>query len=152
MFLSNYIKINGALSFALTELDNWFELVKKEEKIRVVLLHNNLKLDHFIKNDKDYLISWDHYKFDTPVLDIVNLYKNEYLNTNFEVILERYINLFPLLDHEKKLLFILIIMPPVLELNGCEFEKCLEMRKFLDYIFKTENLIRPYYAKENNKE
>lgn len=152
MFLRNYAKINGALEFCQNELEEWYSLVKEEKKIRVVLLHNNLSVNHFIKADKDYLISWDNYKFDTPVLDIVNLYKKEYLNINFEEYLNKYGKLFPLLPHEKKLLFILIVLPPVLKIDQDEFKKCENMRNFLDYIYKTENLIRPYYANEEKEQ
>ena len=152
LFLRNYSKIQSAIEFSLNELNKWLGLVKDEEKIRVVLLHNNLKVDHFIKNNKDYLISWDKYKFDTPIIDIVNLYKNEYLNTNFENILKKYFNLFPLLNHEKKLLFLLLAIPPELKLHGSEFQKCETMSNFLNYIYKTEKLIRPYYSDKKEKE
>lgn len=148
LFMRNYSKVNAALEFCKNELDNWYELVKTESKSRVAVVHNNLALDHFVKSDKDYLISWDNYKIDTPVLDIANFYKKEYLNINFEEALARYMEVYPMLEHEKKLLFILITLPPVLSNEGSEFNKCKETRRVLDYIFKTENLIRPYYANE----
>lgn len=146
LFMRNYSKVNAALDFCKSELDNWYELVRSESKNRVAVVHNNLELDHFIKKDKDYLISWDNYKIDTPILDIVNLYKKEYLKVNFEEVLSRYMSLYPLLEHEKKLLFILITLPPEIKPEKREFDKCKEIRKVLDYVFKTENLIRPYYA------
>lgn len=148
LFMRNFTKINDSLDFCQNELDSWYELVRSETKIRVALVHNNLELSHFIKGNKDYLISWDNYKIDTPVLDIVNLYKKECLNINFEEILARYMGLYPLLEYEKKLLFILITIPPEIKDEKNEFDKCREMRKMLDYVFKTENLLRPYYSKE----
>lgn len=146
LFMRNYSKINDGLDFCKRELDEWYEIVKNESKIRVSVLHNNLELDHFIKSNKDYLISWDNYKIDTPILDIVNLYKKEYLKINFEEALARYMSLYPLLEHEKKLLFILIALPNEIKEEKREFDRCKEIRKNLDYIFKTEDLIRPYYS------
>lgn len=151
LFMRNFSKIMASIDFCERETDDWYELVKNETKTRVALIHNNLELDHFIKGSKDCLISWDNYKIDTPILDIVNLYKKEYLKINFEEALARYMNNFPLLASEQKLLFILIAMPPEIKIKANELESCLEMEKQIDYIFKTEDLIRPYYTKEEEE-
>ena len=148
LFMRNFWKVDAALDFAENELDEWYSLVKEENKIRVSVVHNNLELDHFIKSDKDYFISWDNAKIDTPVLDFVNLYKKEYEKCNFEIVLKKYINEFPLLEYEKKLLFILLTLPPTIKESSDEFTNTKQMRKLFDYVFKTENLIRPYYAND----
>lgn len=148
IFMRNYFKINTALEYANSELDNWYSLVTNETKIRVCLIHNNLELNHLLNNK---LISWDNYMIDTPVIDIVKLYKNEWKNINFSEILERYIYKFPLLDYEKKLLFILISMPPQIKKSNNEFEKCKVISEVMDYVFKTEELIRPYNTKQEEE-
>lgn len=148
IFMRNYFKINAALEYANSELDNWYSLVTNETKIRVCLIHNNLELNHLLNNK---LISWDNYMIDTPVIDIVKLYKNEWKNINFSEILERYIYKFPLLDYEKKLLFILISMPPQIKKSDNEFEKCKVISEVMDYVFKTEELIRPYNTKQEEE-
>lgn len=141
IFMRNYFKINAALEYANNELDNWYSLVTSETKIRVCLIHNNLELNHLLNNK---LISWDNYMIDTPVIDIVKLYKKEWKNIDFSEILERYMYKFPLLEYEKKLLFILISMPPEIKKSDNEFEKCKVISEVMDYVFKTEELIRPY--------
>lgn len=148
IFMRNYFKINAALEYANSELNNWYSLVTNETKIRVCLIHNNLELNHLLNNK---LISWDNYMIDTPVIDIVKLYKNEWKNINFSEILERYIYKFPLLDYEKKLLFILISMPPQIKKSNNEFEKCKVISEVMDYVFKTEELIRPYNTKQEEE-
>ena len=148
IFMRNYFKINAALKYANSELDNWYSLVTNETKIRVCLIHNNLELNHLLNNK---LISWDNYMIDTPVIDIVKLYKNEWKNINFSEILERYIYKFPLLDYEKKLLFILISLPPQIKKSNNEFEKCKVISEVMDYVFKTEELIRPYNTKQEEE-
>ncbi len=152
LFMRNYSKLEAALAFCKRELNDWFELVKNENKIRVSIVHNNLELDHFIKSDKDYFISWDNAKIDTPVLDFAHLYKKEYEKCNFEYVLQRYLNNFPLLEYEKKLLFILITLPEEIIITNNEFNDTKEMQRLFDYVFKTENLIRPYYASDEEKE
>ena len=148
IFMRNYFKINAALEYANSELDNWYSLVTNETKIRVCLIHNNLELNHLLNNK---LISWDNYMIDTPVIDIVKLYKKEWKNINFSEILERYIYKFPLLDYEKKLLFILISLPPQIKKSNNEFEKCKVISEVMDYVFKTEELIRPYNTKQEEE-
>ena len=148
IFMRNYFKINAALKYANSELDNWYSLVTNETKIRVCLIHNNLELNHLLNNK---LISWDNYMIDTPVIDIVKLYKKEWKNINFSEILERYIYKFPLLDYEKKLLFILISLPPQIKKSNNEFEKCKVISEVMDYVFKTEELIRPYNTKQEEE-
>lgn len=148
IFMRNYFKINAALEYANSELNNWYSLVTNETKIRVCLIHNNLELNHLLNNK---LISWDNYMIDTPVIDIVKLYKKEWKNINFSEILERYIYKFPLLDYEKNLLFILISLPPQIKKSNNEFEKCKVISEVMDYVFKTEELIRPYNTKQEEE-
>lgn len=148
IFMRNYYKLNSALEYAKSELENWYSLVTSETKIRVCLIHNNLELNHLL-NDK--LISWDNYMIDPPVIDIVKLYKKEWKNINFSEILERYMYKFPLLEYEKKLLFILISMPPEIKKSDNEFEKCKVVSEVMDYVFKTEELIRPYNAEHEEE-
>lgn len=141
LLLRNYYKLDASLKYAEKELDEWYSLVTSENKIRVATLHNNLELNHLRDNK---LISWDNYIIDTPVIDIVKLYKKEWNNIEFSEILSRYMYKFPLLDYEKKLLFILITLPPESKKSNNEFERCQNVSNLIDYIFKTEELIRPY--------
>lgn len=141
LLLRNYYKLDASLKYAEKELDEWYSLVTSENKIRVALVHNNLELNHLLDNK---LISWDNYIIDTPVIDIVKLYKKEWNNIEFSEILSRYMYKFPLLDYEKKLLFILITLPPESKKSNNEFERCQNVSNIIDYVFKTEELIRPY--------
>lgn len=151
LLMRNISKIFAALTFCEEELDNWYDLVKGENKQRVSLIHNNLELNHFLKDQQGYLISWDKAKIDTPVLDLVHFYKKEFFNLNFDSLLKKYLEKFNYNDAEKKLFFILISLPPKIDIQTDEFENVKIIRQNLDYIMKTENLIRPYYAKEEEK-
>ena len=151
LFLRNYSKIKATLLFCEKELDNYYDIVKNEKKTRVSIIHNNLSLDHFLKSDNDYLISWDNSRVDIPILDLVLFYKKEYLNINFDNLLKKYLSTYKLNEDEKKLLFILISLPSKIEFNSDEFNNCINLRKILDYIYKTEELIRPYYSKDKEE-
>lgn len=151
LFLVNYYKLDLMLDFCKQQLDSWYELAKQENTQRVAVVHNNLSLDHFIKNDPDYLISWDKSKIETPVIDLVKFYQNNYLDVNFKKVFDKYLSNYPLSAMEKKLFFVLISIPPKIEFDMLdELKNTRNVRTKLDYVFKTEELIRPYYS--GNKE
>lgn len=147
LILINSNKIFSSLIFLKKEIEEWYKISMDSNKMRVSIVHNNLELDHYIKNEKEYLISWDNYIIDSPILDIVKLYKNVYLTMEFSNPLKLYMEKFPLNEDEKKLLFIMLVMPDEINLTDNEIKNIAIVRKYLDYIYKTENLIRPYYSK-----
>lgn len=147
LLLINSNKIFSSLTFLKNEIEEWYKISIDTNKMRVCLVHNNLELDHYIKNENEYLISWDNYIIDSPILDIVKLYKSVYLNMDFSNPLKIYMEKFPLNDNEKKLLFIMLVMPNEINLTNNELKNISIIRKYLDYVYKTENLIRPYYSK-----
>lgn len=141
LFLRNYSLIYNAIKYSLSELSNWYDMVKNKNQERVVLVHNNLKLDHMIKNKKEYMISWDNYSFDTPILDLYIFYKNEWMNVDFTEVYKVYNDYFSLLDEEKKLFNILISIPFKVEFNLEENLNCREVRKLINYLNSSSNFI-----------
>lgn len=147
---SNYIiarninKIFETINYCKYEVDSWYELIKDKRKIRVVNIHNNLSLDHYIKNDKPYLISWNKNKIDMPIYDLLTLYKRYYLDFDFYELFNYYESRYPLTNEERKMLFILMSIPEKLVLDSSEYKNSIKCRKFFDYIYKTEELINEY--------
>ena len=152
LFMDIYSKINNACLFCKNELEEWYSLSSDKKSKRVVLLHNNLKLDHFLKGEEDYLISFEKAKFDTPVLDLVKFYKNEYHNLDFNELFKEYIYHFDLTVDEYKLFFILISIPDVISFSLDEKDNLNKINNLKEYLNKTENLIRPYYSDDDKKE
>src|SRR5574344_2274122 len=147
----NISKVYQSLDYTHNEIEEWYKLVKDKKKERLVVLHNNLKLDHFIRNDNPYLISWDKSKIDMPIFDIYKLYKNHNLDFDFSEILKKYESNYPLQDDERKLLFILIALPDKIEFGDDEYDMCIKIQKMIESLYKSELLISPYYSK-NTKE
>lgn len=144
----NISKIFSALNYCSHELEQWLELVKAKRKQRFVVLHNHLELDHFIRNRDAYLISWDKAKIDLPIFDFYKLYKKHGLEYDFESVLRHYERGYPLLEEERKLLFILISLPDKLVFDVSEYEMCKRVSRQIDFLYKTELLLSPYYAKD----
>lgn len=148
LFARNYSKITAALSFCKEELSKWYDSVKKLQKKRLVIIHNNLSLTHFFRSSNSYLISWDKSRIDMPIFDLYKLYKNDGLDIEFSSILKRYERNYPLLEEERQLLFILMSLPDRIEFISDEYACCMKVSKMVDYIYKTESIISPYYTKK----
>lgn len=132
-----------SLYYAKENLNIWYDAVSKKNKIRVVVVHNNLSLDHFLKNNNSYLISWDKSKIDIPIFDLYKLYKKHALEFDFEIILREYEKKYPLLDEERILLFVLISLPNKLTWKT-ESVTCREFTKEIDILYKTRKLVYLY--------
>lgn len=152
IFMDMYSKINNACLFCKSELENWYNISLDKKSKRVAMLHNNLKLDHFVKADDDYLISFDTAKIDTPVLDLVKFYKNEYNNLDFKKLFKTYTYHYELNEDEYKLFFILISIPDVIDINKNTFDSLSKVCNLKNYLNKTEELIRPYYSEDEKEE
>jgi hypothetical protein len=151
LLLRNRTKIISLGKFIKSELDAWYKLMSDKTKERVVYNHNNLSINHYIENEKDYFISWDNYIIDTPVLDLINLYHNDYNKYDFSNFLNVYQSHFSLLEEEKKLFFITISLPTIKFFSDDEMQNTVIAGSLLDYITTTEKLIRPYYTVEDVK-
>lgn len=137
----NYSMIIISLDNAKTNLKKWYKKVENKTSERVCVIHNNLSLDHFIKSDINYLISFDGARVDTPILDLYKLYKKEGLNLNFNLLFNIYNQTFELTEEEKILFFSLISLPPKIERTNNEYEDTNNINEIFKYIYKTINLL-----------
>jgi len=123
-------------------IEKFKKQIENLNKMRVVVVHNNLDLSHYITNN--YLISFDKSKIDMPIFDLYNLYNNHNKDFSFLEILKRYENDYPLKDYERNLLFILITMPKKLEFNDTEYNMCIKIMDEIERIKKTYMFIDEY--------
>lgn len=138
----NFSIILSSLVYSKEELDKWYDIVEEKTKQRVVVVHNNLKTEHLLRDEKDYLINWDKYLVDTPVLDLYKFYINEGMNYDFKELYEIYNNEFKLLEEEKKLLFILMSVPKKIEFLDNEFLSTYNIKKIIDTLYKTRSIVK----------
>ena len=142
MLSVNISKVYEMLSNAHKELDKWYDKVKNKKKKRLVLIHNNLKLDHIIESDRPYLISWDKSNMDMPIFDLYKLYKNNE-SFDFGETLKRYEHNYKLLDYEKELLFIMLSLPDKIEFNDNNMNMCVRIHKMINVLERTKTFISP---------
>lgn len=141
LLLRNYSIIYGAFKYCYDTLEEWFKLVSSKNSERVCLIHNNLNLEHFIKNEESYLISWDNYDVDSLVIDLFKLYRNEWENVSFMEVIDTYNRINPMLDSELLLFNLLISLPYVIEFDDNEYDNCVKLRRLVNYLDKTSKLV-----------
>lgn len=151
LLIRNSSKILANFDYIKKELNKWLKLMENKTKERVVYCHNNLSVDHFLSNTEDYLISWDNYQIDTPVLDLINLYHNDFDKYEFSNFFEVYNQRFSLNEEEKLLFFLMVALPEKIEFMEYEYDNTEKVNRLLRYIYKTEQLVRPYYSPQNPK-
>lgn len=151
LFIRNVTKVFQALNYCKYNIDKWYDIIKEKKRVRIVNIHNNLDMDHYIvSSNHPVLISWNKSKKDMPIYDLVNMYKKYYNKLDFYDLLKNYEHNYPLFPEEKILLFILISVPPKINFDTTEYHMCLRVKEFYDYIFTSEKLIDDYEPKEKN--
>jgi len=148
LFVRNVSKLFASLDYARYQINNWYNIIEEKKRIRVVNIHNNLRIEHYLLDDKPYLISWDRSKRDIPIYDLINLYKEYFREMDFCDLFRVYEGHYPLLEEEKCLLFCLISIPEKLDFNEREFAMCKKVKKFYEYMYATDRLISDYVPKE----
>lgn len=136
-----------SIYYAKESIDTWYKKIENNKNERVVNIHNNITLDHYIKNEKPYLISWNKSKIDSPIYDLLSFYKNHNLELDFDDLLHYYESNYPLKEEEKLLLFSQMAIPDKIELENNEYKMCIKINKMIDYLYKTNILITNYQKK-----
>ncbi|MGN1357895.1 MAG: hypothetical protein ACI4WU_00865 [Bacilli bacterium] len=148
----NITIIYNALRYSKRNIDRWYKMIENSRKLRVVMTHNNLSLDHYLKNDRPYLISFDRARIDMPLNDLVSLYKKHYLDFEFSDLFKIYLSKYPLSESEMMLFLTIISIPDKIPNNDSEYMRVLSIRRIIDYVYKTADLVAEYGIKEKTNE
>lgn len=155
MLARNCSQIFSCLNFCRKELDEWYEIMNTKLKKRVVLLHNDLSPEHLIRSDENRLISWNKTVRDLPIYDFIRLYKRNYEKYDFNNLYKEYTKIFPLTKEERKLLFIILFIPPKIIFESSEMKQTINISKLCNYLVTTDILFMENEAKnpkeQNNK-
>lgn len=137
--------IFSSIYYAKHNLEEWYKKIDNNKNERVVNIHNNISLDHYIKNEKPYLISWNKSRIDSPIYDLLSFYKNHYLDFDFDDLFHFYESGYPLKEDERLLLFTYMAIPYKIEIISDEYKMCIKINKMIEYLYKTSNLIMNYH-------
>lgn len=137
-----------SIYYSKETIEKWYKEIEDDKNERVVNVQGNVSLDHYLKGDKPYLISWNKSRIDNPIYDLLSFYQNHYLDLDFNDLFHYYESSYPLRKEERLLLFSYMAMPPKIEIESDEYKMCIKINKIVDYLYKTSNLIMNYQVKE----
>lgn len=150
-FIRSISRVFASLDYCKYNINKWYEIIESKKRVRVVQLHNNLSLDHYLVDEnRSYLISFRKSCRDFSIYDLINLYKKYYNSLDFCELIRRYEMYYPLLLEERMLFFVLISIPDKLEFDDNEYNMCIKVKNFYDYLFSSERLISDYPPKDTN--
>lgn len=151
LFIRNISKLNQALNYSKNKLEHWYQQISEKKRIRITQIHNHITLEHYLLEDRPYLISWNDSKKDIPIYDLVKFYQKYYHEFDFCSLIHHYEAHYPMLKEEKDLFFCLISIPKKIEFNDTEINLCQKIKNFYEYLFTTDKLINDYFP-SNPKE
>ena len=152
MIARNYSSIISCINFCKYNLDNWYDIVKEKKKQRIVLNYNNMDINHVIKDDNVYLISWNKALWKMPIYDFIDFYKNSYDKYDFTFLYREYLKKFPLYKEEKILLFVMLFIPNVITFTDNELLNTVNVSKLCNYLYNTDKLFMENEAKNTKEE
>ena len=134
----NISNVYNAINYCNNNIEKWYSNIKKTDRVRVSVLHNNLKLEHFINN---ILINWDESKIGIPVFDLYKLYNNTYNEYDWNELLKIYNHNFSIKKDEILLFNVLISIPIKVNITNIEIDNVRNMQEVLNYIKLTNDFI-----------
>lgn len=133
-------------------IDKWYDKIKNKKNFRVATIHNYLELNHLLKGEDTYLISWDKSIKASPIYDLLTFYKNSYQIVDFSSLFEIYNSKYPLTREELYLLYSLLLVPEKLALENSEIVNTKEVYLLTSYLIKTEEFISKYNSEKSDKQ
>ena len=137
LLLENISLFYKILNICKEKNEYWYSL--KNKKIRKTLCINNVNLDNFICNDKDYIIDYSECTNDLIIIDYVKLYRNIDYDINIDFSLEEF-NLF----------LTYISLPSIIKLSNNIKNNVFIIKNEINYIKRVLNYILK--QDENNQE
>lgn len=137
----NISVIFSALNYSRNKLEEYKEIIKNNNKKRIVTLYNNCSLDNFIRNiNGSFLLSFNRSYKDSPVYDLIDFYNNYCLDLDFINLLKIYETKFPLLEEETTLFLLLISIPDKIAINDT-VDGIRLIKKQIDKIYSKIDLL-----------
>ena len=141
LLIRNISLFYSMLNYSKNTLNNWYDKIKSAKSIRVVLLHNNIDINHLIINENKYLISWDKAYFDNPIYDIEMFYHKYYQDIELIDTLYLYEKNNKLNDLEKNLLIIRLSIPRIISFTLNTMDDTIAINNEIIYLQKVMNFI-----------
>ncbi len=150
LLIRNISLIYKALLLAKEKLNAWYNT--KEDKVRYVLLNNNLKLSNFLIGARNYFLNWNYSKRDRVVYDFLNFFQNNYLDIDMKSLYDLYQSKYKYTKNEEYLFFCLLLLPWEIDFNNSNYINTIKVKNLIIYIEKVLSFLEDNNIdKEKNK-
>ncbi len=147
LLMRHISEIYLALDYSYKMLEDWYLEKNSKKNERVVQLHNNISIEHFICNDNNYLISWDKSSKGNVIYDFISFYKNDYLKLEMHSLYKIYQSKYRFDSCEEKLFFSILSIPWKIEFGKNNLANSIKCLNLVRYVIKT----REFLLNENKK-
>ncbi|RFU71713.1 spore coat protein YsxE [Peribacillus saganii] len=154
-FCMYYTDIIQALNYAEKKLDEWYEKTKDSEKVRTVITHGKVSLQHFIQDDRGYghFINFENTRIVPPHFDLLPFLRKStaaYPQACDDCVgwLYNYFNYFPLKEDE------MLLFQSYLAHPGSQFaivESYLDKKEDKNELKYVTKLLREYWLLKNTE-
>ena len=142
LLVRNISLIYYLLDYADKTLNEWYIKIKDEKKERISLTHNNISLEHLIVNENHYLISWDKACFNSPIYDLIMLYRKYYNEVELSDVLHNYEKINPLSLQEKRLLYLQLAIPKIINITNDTYDDTQKIDHEISLLSKVYQTIK----------
>lgn len=147
LLMLNISKFYRALNYSERKLEAWYQKKQNTIRERIVQLHRNINLEHFLIGDDSYFINWEKSTKDLVVYDFINFYQNEFNNLEMTSLFDQYQAKYEYTIDEMLLFKTIISIPPKLTFKQSNIINVINTRDAIDYVEKTNNFLLKYYEK-----
>ncbi len=148
LLVSNLDLFYYLISFVKIESMNWYKEMQNKKIIRFSMIHDNLKLDHLLENNKPYLISWNKAHLDLPMKDLKTIYEENFYDLDLEDFIKEYEKEFRLTDDEKLFFLLNISLPKRIEFTKNTYLDCYNLSNYLVYLRKIASIVQKIEKKK----
>lgn len=141
LLIRNISYVYKMLNISKINIDKWYNLKSKQNRERVVLLHNNVSINNFIDTKNKELKNWDYYTRDCVVYDFYKFYRNDYKQLEFSSLFEIYQKKYKYTKEEKLLFLALITKIWKVKLDDNNYDNCIKINDLVVYVNKTNKFI-----------
>ncbi|MBQ6324073.1 MAG: hypothetical protein IJI22_04475 [Bacilli bacterium] len=146
LLIKNISKFYELLRLGRLSLDKWYQNTK-DNKLREVLLVNNVSLNNFCFGDYQYFIDYRDAHWGLVSYDFAEFYKNDLFEVDMISLFDYYKSLFNIDQNEYYLLCSLISIPVKIKFSRTAYNDTVYVRSVVDYVLKTIEFI----SEENEK-
>lgn len=140
-----YVSLNQSKRY----IEEWYNIMREQPKVRYAYIHGNLEENHLIEGNDLYFISWNHSRVDLPIYDLEHFYRQSFMNISLKEILDIYESKYPLKKEEYYLLMALLLIPEKINVTLKEYDKVKKVTNLILYTDKTLSFLENNSNKSN---